>query len=323
MKAAVLHQYGQAPRYEDFPDPVPENEQQLLVTMKAASIKNLDKSRASGTHYSSLGKLPALVGVDGVGLLADGTRIYAMGLTGMIAEKALVDTNKYVKLPEGISDADAAALPNIVIGASLALCFRAGMAPGKTVLINGATGVTGKAAIQIAKCYGAAKVIATGRNAAILSTLPELGADDVISLKDSDEAITLKLKEIHAATPIDIVIDYTWGHPAELILHALKGGGLHHISHSVKFVTVGSMAGDNIHLSSGLLRSSAIEVLGSGFGSLSKDALRQLNTVVLPEAMQWMAEGKIKIDTEMVPLKDVEAAWNKDDNSGKRLVVIM
>jgi len=318
-----LHRFGEAPRYGDFPDPVPENDNQLLITMKAASIKNLDKGRASGAHYGSHGHLPAVVGVDGVGVLADGTRVYAMGLTGMMAEKALIDKSRYMAIPDGIDDVSAAALPNAVIGAALALRYRAGMEPGQTVLINGATGVTGKAAVQIARCYGAKRIIATGRNWDILQTLPELGAGEIISLKQDDEAITKRLKELHAISPIDIVIDYTWGHPAELILNALKGGGLTNISPRVRFVTVGSMAGEQIQLSSGLLRSSAIEILGSGFGSLPREALVQLNVEILPEMMQWLADGKIKIDTQAVPLSGIEEAWQLNENNGKRLVVVI
>ncbi len=94
MKAAVLHQLGSLPECEDFPDPIPQNEEQLLITVKAASIKNLDKGRASGKHYASYTHLPAVVGIDGVGILENGTRVYAQGITGMIAEKALIAKNK-------------------------------------------------------------------------------------------------------------------------------------------------------------------------------------------------------------------------------------
>src|ERR1700749_2566693 len=58
MKAAVLHQLGQAPKYEDFSDPVPQNADQLLIDVKAAPIKNLDKGRASGAHYAPHTNLP-------------------------------------------------------------------------------------------------------------------------------------------------------------------------------------------------------------------------------------------------------------------------
>ncbi len=322
MKAAVLYKFGQPPRYDDFPDPVPANDNQVVIKIKAASVKNLDKGRASGAHYGSHDTLPAVVGVDGVGELEDGTLVYAMGITGMIAEKALADKARMVRLPAGMDCIAAAALPNVVIGAALALRFRAGMESGKTVLINGATGVTGKAAVQIAKFYGAEKVIATGRNPESLSRLAELGADEVISLNQEDSFIIKRTKEINQETPIDIVIDYLWGRPAELILTALKGGGLQHISNTVKFVTVGEMAGANIQLPSGLLRSTAIEILGSGFGSLSREALALFTKEILPQMMQLNMAGKLSVDTQVVALKDIETAWQINDNTGKRIVVV-
>lgn len=323
MKAAVLHKLGEAPKYEDFAEPVVNKENQLLITVLAASVKNLDKARASGKHYASHTNLPETVGVDGVGILEDGRRVYATGLTGMIAEKALIDKNKYSLLPDNIDIVTAAALPNAIMGAALALKYRAVMKAGETVLINGATGVTGKLAIQIAKYYGAKKIIATGRNIESLQLLTELGADEIISLQQEDAAIINHLKGIHAQSPIDIVIDYTWGHPAEIILNALKGGGLHSISHRVRFVTVGSIAGEEIHLSSGILRSSAIEILGSGIGSLPKEAMEMQFKETIPELMQLAALGKLTIDTVTTELKDVEAAWQDVIPAGKRLVILI
>ncbi|TWJ02548.1 NADPH:quinone reductase-like Zn-dependent oxidoreductase [Mucilaginibacter frigoritolerans] len=323
MKAAVLHQLGTAPKYEDFAVPVPQNEDQVLITVKAASVKNLDKGRASGSHYASHTNLPTVVGVDGVGVLEDGTRVYAVGITGMIAEKALIHKGQYTVLPDGVDDATAAALPNAIMGAALAIKYRAQIKAGDTVLINGATGVTGQAAVQIAKYYGAKKVIATGRNPESLKLLTQLGADEVISLKDDDETIIKQIKEIHGNSPISSVIDYTWGHPAEVIINALKGGGLHNITPIVRFVTVGSMAGDEIKVSSNILRSTAIELLGSGFGSVQADAMEKLNSEILPEMLQLSALGRLKIETVTRPLKDVETAWTEHVGAGKRLVIVM
>jgi len=323
MKAAVLHQYGEAPKYGELPDPIPQNDNHLVMTMKAAAVKNLDKGRASGAHYSSGGQLhkPEGVGIDGVGVLADGTRVYSFGMGGMIAEMGLADKNKMVRLPDGIDYVTAAALPNAVMGAAGALHFRAGIKQGETVLINGATGVTGKVAVQIAKHYGAKKVIVTGRNADSLNKLKELGADEIISLKQEDEQILTTLKEIHKSTPVDIVIDYLWGHPAELILTALQGKG--GATHPVRFVTVGGMAGDKIELSSGILRSSDIMLCGSGLGSLSNQAMGELFRNILPEMLQLAADGKLKIDTVTADLKDIEETWHKDVAAGHRLVITM
>jgi NADPH:quinone reductase-like Zn-dependent oxidoreductase len=71
MKAAVLHTFGQSPRYEDFADPQ-ATEGEVLVRVKAASLKNVDKMMASGSHYDRFPDLPCVCGVDGVGLLDDG-----------------------------------------------------------------------------------------------------------------------------------------------------------------------------------------------------------------------------------------------------------
>lgn len=321
MKAAT-YITGEAPKYGDFADPIAENDNQLLITVKASAVKNLDKGRVSGQHYSSGGdKQPKVAGIDGVGQLADGTRVYGMGITGMIAEKALIDKTKMVKLPAGVDDATAAALPNAVMGAGAALRYRAGAKPGDVILINGATGVTGMIAVQLAKYFGAKRVIVTGRNAESLAKLLTLGADEAISLKQDDEAIVKRLKEINSETPFDIVIDYLWGHPAELVLAAFQGKG--GITHKVKYVTVGGMAGDTIQLSSGILRSVDLEISGSGLGSLPREAFQKLFTELIPEVFDLAAEGKIVIDTVTADLKDVAAAWNREIEGGKRLVIVI
>ena len=321
MKAAV-YITGEAPKYGDFADPIAENDNQLLIIVKAAAVKNLDKGRVSGQHYSSGGdKQPKVAGIDGVGQLADGTRVYGLGITGMIAEKALIDKSKMVKVPDGIDDVTAAALPNAVMGAGAALRYRANIKAGDVVLINGATGVTGRMAVQLAKHFGAKKVIVTGRNPESLAKLLTLGADETISLKQYDEAIVKRLKEINSETPFDIVIDYLWGHPAELVLEVFQGKG--GITHKVKFVTVGGMAGDKIQLSSGTLRSVDLEISGSGLGSLPREAFKKLFTELLPEVFELASEGKIVIDTVAANLKDVETAWAKEIEGGKRLVIVI
>jgi NADPH:quinone reductase-like Zn-dependent oxidoreductase len=321
MKAAV-YTPGTIPKYGDFAEPTAQNDDQLLITVKASAVKNLDKGITSGRHYSSEADSGLkIAGIDGVGELADGTRVYGFGGSAMIAEKALVDKNRTVKLPPGIDYAMAAALPNAVMGAGAAIHYRAMLKAGEVILINGATGVTGMVAVQIARHYGAKKIIATGRNAESLERLLYLGADETISLKQADEVTINRLKEIHKETPIDVVTDYLWGHPAELIFAALQGQG--QVSHKVRYITVGAMAGDKIQLSSGTLRSSDIEISGSGLGSLPADAMKNLFTDLLPEMFQLAAEGKLVIDTVTAALKDVETAWKQEIPRGKRLVIVM
>ncbi|HEV8449308.1 MAG TPA: zinc-binding alcohol dehydrogenase family protein, partial [Gemmatimonadaceae bacterium] len=184
MKAAVLHALGSPPHYEDFRDPQP-GEKEVVVHVRAASLKNIDKAMANGSHYDAHRELPAIVGVDGVGTLDDGTRVFCGGTRppyGMMAEQTVVSRVRCLPLPDGVDDDTAAALPNPALSSWLPLVWRAHLQPGETVLILGATGVAGKLAIQIAKHLGAGRVVAAGRNPRVLETLPALGADATIAL---------------------------------------------------------------------------------------------------------------------------------------------
>ncbi len=323
MKAAVIYQKGGMPQYTEFPEPVVKNEDEILISVKAAAIKHFDKARAGGTHYSARhDKQSATVpGGDGVGLLADGTRVFAFGVSGMIAEKAVVEKSRMIKLPAGIDDATAAALPNAVAGSAMALRFRAAMKRGEVVLINGATGFTGKIATQVAKYYGAKKIIVTGRNEETLQTLLALGADEIIYVNQDAQEFISQLREIHIKTPIDIIIDYLWGNTAELIFAALKGNGS--FTHKVRFVSIGAVTGDKVQLSAENLRSADLQLSGSGLGSWTKDEIQQLFTEILPEMFELAADNKLKVDTENVHLGDIEKLWDIEVPNGKRLVITM
>jgi NADPH:quinone reductase-like Zn-dependent oxidoreductase len=321
MKAAVMYQKGELPQYVDFPEPKAQNKDEVLVTVKAVAIKHFDKGRVTGKHYSS--DVPKesgrVIGGDGVCLLEDGTRVYGMGISGMLAEKAVIENDRIVKLPAGLSDAAAAALANAIIGAAMGLRFKANIRPGDVVLINGATGFTGRVALQIAKHYGAKKVMVTGRNEQSLQDLSDLGADEIISVKQDDEQFLAQLKETHKNSPIDIVIDYLWGHTAELILASLMGKGS--FTHKTRFVSVGSMTGDLIQLSAANMRSVDLQLTGSGLGSWQKDQVHQLFSEILPEMFQLAADGKLNVEIIEVKLEDISGLWNLDVPNGQRLVV--
>jgi NADPH:quinone reductase-like Zn-dependent oxidoreductase len=201
----------------------------------------------------------------------------------------------------------------------MALRFGAAMKAGETILVNGATGFTGKIAVQIAKHYKAKRIIATGRNEQSLQSLLTLGADEIVSTKQDDESFMAQIKKLHADTPVDIIIDYLWGHTAELILEALKGKGS--FTHSTRFVSVGSVTGDRIQLSSEILRSADLQISGSGLGSWTKDEMRKLLTEIVPEMFQLVVDDKLKVETATVSLQDIEKLWDMEVPNGKRLVV--
>ncbi len=320
MKAAVLHALGKPPRFEDFPDPQPRPDE-VKVRVKAASLKNIDKAMASGSHYDSHSELPVVCGIDGVGILDDGTRVFCGGPRppyGMMAEHTIVSRAWCLPIPDDVDDVTAAALPNPALSSWLPLVWRARLKPDESVLILGATGVAGKLAIQIAKHLGAGRVVAAGRNEHILETLLDLGADAIIALDQPDQQLTAAFVREASHKSYDIILDYLWGHPTELLLDALTGHDLKAEPSGIRLVEIGEMAGPTISLPAAALRSSGLELYGSGGGSIPHTAIFD----TFPKVWALAAGGKLRIDTEPVALSDVESAWHRDDLVGRRVVII-
>ena len=114
MKAAVIGTIGEPPRYMEFPEPVPDPEE-VLVEVRAAGLHPLVRALASGKHYGSSHQLPMIPGIDGVGRLPDGTRVYfgmAKPPYGTMAERAAAPRSMCLPLPDTLEDVTAAALFN-------------------------------------------------------------------------------------------------------------------------------------------------------------------------------------------------------------------
>jgi NADPH2:quinone reductase len=320
MKAAVLHTLGEPPRFENFPEPQPGRDE-VLVRIKAASLKNIDKLMASGSHYDSYRQLPVVCGIDGVGVLDDGRRVYCGGSRppyGMMAEQTVVSKAFCLPVPDGLDDSTAAALPNPALSSWLPLVWRARLKPGETVLILGATGVSGKLAVQIAKHLGAGRVVAAGRNAEVLETLPSLGADATISLDQSEQDLTAAFVREACQAKFDIILDYLWGRPTEILLAAVTGHDVMAESSGIRLIEIGEMAGPRISLSAAALRSSGMEIYGSGGGSIPHTAIFE----AFPKVLALVAGGQLRVDTKTVPLADVESIWQRKDLPGCRLVFV-
>src|SRR5262245_8059301 len=141
MRAAVLHDHGETPQLDDFDEPV-EGHGQVVAEVAAAGVNHLDLLKASGRFYTGPPPLPSVVGSDGVGRLADGRRVFFAAPAepyGAMAERTLVSPNELLDVAEGVEDDVAAALGNSGLAAWLALDWRAGLEPGETVLVLGAT----------------------------------------------------------------------------------------------------------------------------------------------------------------------------------------
>ena len=319
MHAALVEDFKSPPRYREIPPPV-ANQGEVLLKVRAAALSNLVRGQANGSHYSSGATLPFIPGNDGVGITEDGARVYFISPRapfGSMAEYTVVSQAMTIPLAPDIDDTVAAALGNPGLATWGSLLGRAKFQPGEVVLINGATGIAGKQAIQVAKYLGASKIIVTGRNEEAMAELPALGADQTISLSQPREHLLRSLRAALHESGVQVVLDFLWGPSAEAILAAAAGHGSLQGEPRIRFVQIGSISGNTITLPASLLRSTGIELLGSGLGSLSAQAILQSLTTM------FAAQSKVRfaIDVEPVPLSNVEEAWTRKGDD-RRIVFI-
>jgi NADPH:quinone reductase-like Zn-dependent oxidoreductase len=304
MKAAIVTQSGRAPVYSDFKEPTAgAGESRIAVT--AAALSPVVKSRASGTHYSATAGFPFVVGIDGVGRRDDGRRVYFIlpsAPFGSMAEQAVVPSWHCAVVPDGLDDVTAAALANPGLSSWAALTERARFKAGETVLINGATGTSGLLAVQIARHMGAGKIIATARNA---QALKAAGADATVVLTEDTEALDAALKEQFAAG-VDVVLDYLWGRSAERLLAVYTKTAKEGVP--LRFVQIGNAGGASIPMPASILRSAAIELMGSGLGSVP---LRRI-VGVIEDTLRAAVQSGFQIETKTAPLSEVEQIWTAD-----------
>jgi NADPH2:quinone reductase len=322
MRAAVLHTLGGIPGCEQFPAPE-ARDGEVLVRVTAAALKPVDRLMASGGHYASYADLPAVCGSDGTGRLEDGRRVFFFNTRrpyGGMAEQTVVPPGRWFAVPEEVDDVTAAAAFSPGMAAWKAVLWRGGLQPGQTVLVLGATGNSGRVAVQMAKRAGAAKVVAAGRDAAGLARLPGLGADAVIQLDQPAEALAAAFAAEGRPSGYDLVVDYVWGPPAEALFRSLTQPDLipgRPVPRTL-YVQVGQGAGEVIGLSANALRSANLEIVGSGSGAIPSGAEVQ---AAYDQLMAAVATGEIVIETEKLPLSDVAAGWQRH-GSGRRLVFV-
>lgn len=308
MKAAVVHSYDEPPRYQDFPDPVAAADKgQLLVDVVAAALHPRVRSQANGSHYTSNGELPLIPGIDAVVRDRAGRLYYALlddTPYGTMAQRTVIEKDRSVRLPDGVDPALVAAAVNPVMSSWVALRHRIKFRRGSRVLILGATGNAGRAAIQVAKRFGAKEVIGAGRNRQRFDQLTALGADRVLTLDQLDQAAT-----------VDIVIDYIWGEPSAkgmVDLLAQRGDR----GKDLTWIQIGSIAGASAEIVSAAMRSSRTQIVGSGIGSVPGRCFR----AEIPRIAKAVAKGAFDIRPRVVPLSEVTDAWHEAPESDQRVV---
>jgi NADPH2:quinone reductase len=303
MRAARIVEPGQPPVVADREVPA-AGDGELVVEVLAAPITPLDLLCASGTSYFGVPRTPYVPGVQGVGRI--GSRVVwfptSAGMApgdGSMAERAVVPEPDLVTLPEGADPVLVAALGLSAVAAHMALIWRGELAPGEQVIVLGAGGVVGQAAVQLARTAGARRVIAGARSEGARARAGKAGADAVVAL-DTDDVDELARRFAAAADgPVDLVVDPLYGAPAAAAARALRPHG--------RLVNLGSSAHETCPIDSSTLRGKSLRLLGYTNNALTREQRAAAVTTIAEQAVR----GTLTVAHEVVPLADAGAVWQR------------
>jgi NADPH:quinone reductase-like Zn-dependent oxidoreductase len=325
MQAAVIETPGHPPTVLDRERPQPGRDQ-LAIQVTAAPITPLDVLCASGTSYFGVPATPYVPGVQGVGVveggsgsIADRQPVWFATQAGMrpgdgsMRATAIADEGDVVPLPDGADPVLVGALGLSAVAAWMGLTWRGELAPGEQVLVLGAGGVVGQAAVQLARVAGARRVVAAARSEAARVRATRAGPDALVHLEDSADVDQLT-EAIRAQCdgPLDLVIDPLFGAPAVAATRVLRPRG--------RLVNIGSAAAAAAPMESATLRGSSLQVLGYTNNDLTPQQRNEALTRVVQEALA----GTLTVDHESVSLADAAAAWTRqvDGRAAGRIVLI-
>jgi len=293
VRAARLHALGGVPSVDDVGAPEGPN----VVAVVAAGLNPVDVAIGSGRFYGGSPETPYVIGSEAVGTAPDGRRVW-FRTNGAVAEQAAASPEQTFEIPEGVDDATALACGIAGVTGWLAVSWRGQVTGDDTVLVLGASGTVGSAAVQGAKLLGAKRVVGAARRP---ENVPE-AADEAVELSGS--------YELPEAT---VVIDVLWGEPAERALESA--------AHGVRFVQLGQSAGPSASLQSGWVRGRMMNILGLSLFSTPPDVIAK----GYGELCEHVRDGRVGFNVETFALDDVAEAWQRQASGspGSKIVVTL
>lgn len=290
MKAVLCKQFGPPEDlvFEDVPEPTP-SKGQVVVHVHAAALNFPDLLVIQDKYqfkpalpFSPGGEVSGIVHAVGEGVLSvkPGDRVVAWAPFGCFAEKVAFDEAMVLPIPDGISFEIASTLL-IAYGTTYhALVDRAALQSGETLVVLGAAGGVGLAAVEMGKLLGA-RVIACASSAEKLEVCKSRGADGVINT--SQENVRERLKAL-APNGADVVYDPVGGSLSEVALRAMAWKG--------RFLVIGFAAGDIPKIPLNLVLLKGCSVIGVFWGAFtSKETIRYREG--LAEMFAWVRDGKL------------------------------
>jgi NADPH2:quinone reductase len=223
----------------------------------------------------------------GVDRFRVGDRVMALPLYGGYAEELLVSQDKLLRLPDGIDFAQGAAFAISFGTAHYALKERARIQPGETLLVLGAAGGSGLAAINLGKLMGA-RVISAASTGDKLDLCTEQGADAVINYADED--LRKRVVELTAGRGVDVIFDPVGGALAQQAMRCMAWNG--------RFLVIGFASGDITKAALNLPLLKGFSIVGVSWGAfLQKEPER--GAVLIEELMAWFRQGDLRPHIEL------------------------
>lgn len=309
MKAVLCQAYGppESLVIEDIEAPRPRRGQ-AIITVKACGVNFPDTLIIQG-KYQFKPPMPFTPGGEVAGIVKEvgeevdtvrvGDRVIGFTSWGGFAGEVAVDAQAIIPIPDAMDFNTAAAFEMTYGTSHYALRERGQLQAGETLLVLGAAGGVGLAAVQIGKALGA-RVIAAASSDAKLQVCRQQGADEVINYATED--LKTRIKELSAGNGVDVILDPVGGEYSEAALRGMAWGG--------RFLVVGFTTGaiPRIPLNLTLLKSCSI--VGVFWGPFTMREPKR-NREYIQELLAWYKEGKIRpVVSETYPLEQVADALN-------------
>jgi NADPH2:quinone reductase len=310
MRAAVINELSRTPDLTDWPEPSGG----AVYDISVVSLNPADINIGAGRYFAGHPEPPYVPGCEGVGCSSDGTRVYLFGdglgvaRDGLLAERAVVPADLGIPLPDAVSDEIAASCGIAGMAGWMPVAWRAPVREDDRVLVLGATGTVGLAAVQAAKLLGAQRVVAVGRNPERLKRAAELGADATVNLAEAD--LVAAFKEAAGGAGPTHIVDTLWGAPAVAAIQAAAPGW--------RLVQVGQSAAAEATVASAAIRGKMGELYGYTDFAVPKDEFREHYLRLVRHA----AAGEIVFDIETYAFAQVAEAWERQATGANAKIVV-
>ena len=323
MKAIVINK-DQSLSYTDVPNPVLKAGEVLIETY-AAALNRADLLQREGTYPPPPG-CPEWPGLEVAGIIKEvasdvtnwkvGDKVCALLGGGGYAEYVTVPAGMVMPIPNGLSFAEASAIPEVYMTAYLNLFYVGQAKAGETLLMNAGASGLASAVIPMAKAFGV-RVITTVLGAEKVKEVAYLNADRVVDTTTEDIAEVLKEEEQN-------------GHPVNLAIDCLAGEALgrclKYVARGCRWIQIASLAGDMSNVDFRNIFVKNIRIIGSTLRSKTPDEKAQLLSDLVEKTWCKFESGEVKVKIyKTFPLEkadDAQQVLYRGENVGKVVLIV-